>query len=154
MITMPEYARQTKVSVTQSRHDIESLLDAAGAEAFAFMKESGKASIAFRMQGRNYVLSLHLPDRSEFTRTASGRSRYYAEDIDKAHAQAIRARWRALLLLLKAKLIAVEDGITTVEDEFLAAAMLNDGQTVGQWASRHPTALTGGPLLLPGGSDG
>lgn len=151
---MSEYARQTKVSVTQSRHDIEALLDAAGAEAFAFMKEAGKASIAFRMHGRNYVLSLTLPERDEFKHTASGRARYYAEDVDKAHAQAIRAKWRALLLLLKAKLIAVEDGVTTVEDEFLSAAMLNDGQTVGQWAARHPAALTGGPLLLPGGTDG
>lgn len=150
---MPEYARQTRVSVTQSRHDIEALLDDAGAEAFAFMKEAGKAAIAFRMHGRNYVLSLRLPDRSEFTHTRTGRERW-ASDADKAHEQAIRARWRALLLLLKAKLIAVADGVTTVEDEFLAAAMLNDGQTVGQWASAHPTALTGaGPLLLPGGSD-
>lgn len=148
---MADYASQTRVSVTNTRHDIERLLDDAGAEAFAFMKEGESAAIAFRMQGRNYVLKLRLPDRSDFMRTPTGRSRYDSE-VQKFYEQAIRARWRALLLLLKAKLIAVADGVTTVEDEFLASAMLNDGQTVGQWAARNPAALTGsGPLLLPGG---
>jgi hypothetical protein len=150
---MSEYAASTRVSINQTRHEIEYLLDDAGAEAFAFMKEGESAAIAFRLSGRNYVLKLHLPDRTEFAKTKTGRSRY-ASEAEKFYQQAIRARWRALLLLLKAKLIAVADGVTTVEDEFLAAAMLNDGQTVGQWAASHPTALTGsGPLLLPGGAD-
>jgi hypothetical protein len=41
-------------------------------------------------------------------------------------------RWRCLALVIKAKLEAVESGITTFEDEFLAHIMMPDGQTVGQ----------------------
>jgi hypothetical protein len=147
---MPDYARGTYVSIEKTRDELERLLDRNGAQAFAFMREPGYASIAFRLNDRNYVLRLRTPDVSEFSRTRTGRLRYESE-AQKFHAQAVRARWRALLLLLRAKLIAVEDGITTVEDEFLSAAMLNDGQTVGQWAASMPQALSGrGPLLLPG----
>lgn len=148
---MPDYARQTKVPVQQSRREIEDLLDAYGAQAFAFMKEADSAAIAFRMNDRNYVVKLTLPDLREFETTPSGRHRY-SWNAKTAHEQAVRARWRALLLLLKAKLIAVADGVTTVEDEFLSSAMLNDGRTVGDWARDTPDALVGsGPLLLPGG---
>ena len=44
-----------------------------------------------------------------------------------------RKRWRALLLIIRAKLEAVESGITTLESEFLANIVLPDGGTVGQW---------------------
>jgi hypothetical protein len=47
--------------------------------------------------------------------------------------QACRQRWRALNLVVKAKLEAVESGIATFEDEFLAYTMLPGGATVGQW---------------------
>jgi hypothetical protein len=44
-----------------------------------------------------------------------------------------RARWRALLLVIKAKLESVESGIATFEEEFMAQIVLPDDQTVGQW---------------------
>ena len=49
--------------------------------------------------------------------------------------QAQRQRWRALLLVIKAKLEAIEAGIATFEDEFLAYTMLPSGETVGEWVS-------------------
>ena len=39
----------------------------------------------------------------------------------------------ALLLIIRAKLEAVESGITTLESEFLANLVLPDGGTVGDW---------------------
>ena len=47
--------------------------------------------------------------------------------------QACRQRWRALLLIIRAKLEAVESGITTLESEFLANILLPDGGTIGEW---------------------
>jgi hypothetical protein len=47
--------------------------------------------------------------------------------------QAIRQRWRALLLVIKAKLEAVQGGITEFDAEFLPHIVLPDGQTVGDW---------------------
>jgi hypothetical protein len=48
--------------------------------------------------------------------------------------QACRQRWRALALAIKAKLEAVEAGITSFEDEFMAHIVLPDGSTFGRWA--------------------
>ena len=38
-----------------------------------------------------------------------------------------------LLLIIRAKLEAVESGLTTLENEFLANILLPDGGTVGEW---------------------
>ena len=50
-----------------------------------------------------------------------------------AWEQACRQHWGALLLIMRAKLEAVESGITTLESEFLANIVLPDRGTVGQW---------------------
>jgi hypothetical protein len=63
-----------------------------------------------------------------------------------------RARWRALLLVLKAKLEAVESGISTIEREFLADVLLPNGMTIGAWLQPQlEAAYEGGgmPELLP-----
>ena len=44
-----------------------------------------------------------------------------------AWEQVCRQRWRALLLIIRAKLEAVASGITTLENEFLANIVLPDG---------------------------
>lgn len=43
----------------------------------------------------------------------------------------IRRRYRALLLVLKAKLEAVQSQIVTFDEEFLAHIVINGGDTVG-----------------------
>jgi hypothetical protein len=47
---------------------------------------------------------------------------------EEARNQAIRQRWRALVLAVKAKLEAVEVGISTIEKEFLAFVVMPDGR--------------------------
>ena len=46
----------------------------------------------------------------------------------------MRQRWRALALCIKAKLEAVECGITSFEEEFLAHVVMPNGQTFGKLA--------------------
>lgn len=48
--------------------------------------------------------------------------------------KACRQRWRALALCIKAKLEAVECGITTFESEFLAHIVLPSGETMADRA--------------------
>ena len=51
-----------------------------------------------------------------------------------SYDQACRQRWRALLLVIKAKLEAVTAGISTIETEFLANIVLPDNTIcVGEW---------------------
>ncbi|HWF01594.1 MAG TPA: hypothetical protein VG248_17460 [Caulobacteraceae bacterium] len=64
--------------------------------------------------------------------------------------QACRQKWRALALVIKAKLEAVSAGITTVEDEFLAQTMMGDGRTVGEVVQPQleEHLRVGGPVTL------
>lgn len=66
--------------------------------------------------------------------------------------QACRQRWRALLLVVKAKLEAIETGIATFDGEFMANIVLPGGGTVGDWMTPQieRAYLTGAvPAMLP-----
>ena len=69
----------------------------------------------------------------EFTHTPARNTRRSEAQVGAAYEQAVRQRWRALALVIKAKLEAVETGITSFEEEFLAHIVLPSGQTVGAW---------------------
>lgn len=148
------YAAGTSVPVTRSRDELESLLDKVGADSVATMRDSSAAAVAFRLGGRNYVLRLPFPTEEQLGRDRAGRRRPAASRA-AARDQAIRERWRGLVLLVKAKAVAIQTGVSTPEAEFLAHAMLPTGQTLHEHLSEHPEQLTtSGRLLLPGGEDG
>jgi hypothetical protein len=129
------YAENTSVSVERSRAEIESTLARYGADQFMYGWDAERAVVQFRADNRVVRFRLILPDRNdtEFWKTpARGRSRSQ-EQAYAAWEQACRQRWRALALVIKAKLEAVETGITTFEDEFLAHTLLPDGSTAGDW---------------------
>jgi hypothetical protein len=74
-------------------------------------------------------------------------------EAERLWHQAIRARWRALFVVVKAKLVAVDSGITTIEREFLADLVLPDGETVGEWLKPQIEEIYATrtlPKLLPG----
>lgn len=151
---MSRYAESTQVPSDRSRAEIERTLRRYGADAFAYAWEGRSAQIAFKMAGRSILFRLPLPDRNaeEFTLTPTGRERSESA-AGEAYEQAIRQRWRALALVIKAKLEAVEAGISTVEDEFLAHVALPGGKTVGEWVGPQLDAVYARqemPALLPG----
>lgn len=132
------YAADTSVSSESSRGEIERTLSRYGANQFMYGwgEHEGQevAIVGFRAHERQIRFHLVLPDRNsrEFTHTpARGNRRSDAESI-KAYEQAVRQRWRALALTIKALLEAIEVGILTFEEAFLAHIMLPDGSSVGQ----------------------
>lgn len=131
---MTKFAANTTVAVSKSKMDIENILGKYGADGFMSGWNSEKAMIAFEMCGRRIVFNVPMPDihSDEIRRNGLGRIRNSTQ-IEKAYEQAQRQRWRALLLVIKAKLEAVESGITEFEDEFLAHIALPDGTTAGEW---------------------
>lgn len=164
---MAKYAAATTVPVERSRAEIEKTLTRYGATGFMYGWEGTRAVIAFRAQGRMIRFELALPDRAdpEFTTQRINQHRTARTTPDqaaKAWEQACRQKWRALALVIKAKLEAVESGIVSFEEEFLAHIMLPNNQTVGQWLRPQvEQAYLGGamPGLLPlpahaGGDDG
>jgi hypothetical protein len=127
------YAKDTSVPVDRSRSEIERILSRYGATSFAYMADSSRAMIAFQAHGKAVKFVLPLPPLKDFVKNAAGASRPTGGAL-KAQDQACRARWRALALCVKAKLEAVECGITSFEQEFLAHFMLPNGQTFGDHA--------------------
>jgi hypothetical protein len=148
------YAARTSVAPEKSRLEIERDLARFGATAFGYMREGQVEAILFQIGGRRVRLTLTQPDPNarEFTRTDTGRTRTTTAQ-QEAHEQAVRARWRALALVVKAKLAAIEAGISSVEAEFLSNVMLPDGSTVGEWVRPQLDTVYQAnrmPQLLPG----
>lgn len=151
---MTRYAEQTAVSSDRSRAEIEKTLSRYGATGFMYGWSGERARVAFEMRSLRVMFELPLPARDEFSTTPTGRARS-ASQTEAAYEQAVRQRWRALALVIKAKLEAVETGITSFEEEFLAHLVLPGGETVGQRTIPElRAALEGRPLppLLPGPS--
>jgi len=133
------YAEHTCVSVEKSKGEIEFILTRYGAESFATATSQGRALLIFEMNNRRIRFLMPLPDRTskDITHRYDGRARTHKRRSDleqvKAWEQACRQRWRALCLAIKAKLEAVECGITTFEEEFLAHFMIpGKNQTFGE----------------------
>lgn len=155
------FAADTSVPMDRSIAEIRTTVRRYGATEFAHMESDTQAAITFTMRGRRVLFRLVMPDpkASEFTRTETGKPRS-ASVAEAAWEQACRSRWRALALVIKAKLEAVEVGIVVFEDEFLAntvppGSSITFGEAVREnMALAHERqSLT--PLLphLPGGAD-
>ena len=152
-----QYATGTGVPADRSRAEIENILARYGADQFMYGWEASRAVIGFRYSGKidRFILPLPDPQSDEFHLTPSGRHRRTADGAEKAYQQAVRQRWRALALIVKAKLEATETGITTFEEEFLSYIVLPDNQTVGEYMlPQIEEAYQRGemPRMLPGRS--
>jgi hypothetical protein len=135
---MARYAERTTVSVERSRNEIEQTLARYGAEQFLYGWSTAGALVGFVVtvesgQKRQVRFDLPLPSRDERRFTHHSRGKRSADAAEAMWEQASRQRWRALGLVIKAKLEAIESGIATFEDEFLAYTMLPNGETVGSW---------------------
>ncbi len=128
-----QYAENTSVSVEKSKGEIEKILQRYGADQFISGWDQKKAMIGFRMMNRQVKFVLELPMQEQFGITPSGRRRRDRDAQLKAWEQACRQKWRALALVLKAKLEAVESEITEFDDEFLAHIVLPNGKTTGEF---------------------
>lgn len=155
---MTRFASDTSVSVEKTRAEIEKLLQRYGASQFVSGWDGPLAMIGFGIRGRTIRFLLTLPDRKDKQFLYTPKQRYLRtpEQVTAAWEQACRSRWRALLLVIKAKLEAVEVGISTIEDEFMAWTVLADGTTVGdKLRPQIELAIKAGTvprLLLGGGS--
>jgi hypothetical protein len=127
----PEYAADTKVPAQRSRQEIETVLGKFGATAFGFMATPESNQIAFRFEDRAIRFTLPLPARDDhaFTHTPTGIRRSAAQQ-QVTYEQAIRQTWRALLLIVKAKLEAIRAGVATFDEEFYAYTVLPTGNTI------------------------
>jgi hypothetical protein len=148
------YAAKTEVPADCSRAEIEAVLVRYGADKFQYGWDDAlhRAAVSFRLGGRYLRIVLLLPTRKSFRTTEQDRART-PDGITSAHKQAVRQRWRAAALIIKAKLEAIEAGISTIEQEFLAKGLLPNNQTVGEWLGPQVAAVYASgtmPRVVPG----
>lgn len=141
------FAHGTTVDVETSRVEIERLVKRHGADSFASAWEQdtaqqGRFVVIFGMRRRRFRFVVTAPDPKEFVTPR----KWEAEN---------RRRWRALVLILKAKLELIESGDADLDSEFLAYLVLPGNETVAQkLVPQIGKLVTGGvlPPLLPEGS--
>jgi hypothetical protein len=142
---MSLYAEKTRVPVSQSRAEIEKLLERHKAKQYgtAVDYDLRMARVQFRLAERIVRFVIHLPDPEKVRGVK--------------FEQQERQRWRALLLVIKAKLEAVENAIATFEQEFLGYVVMPNDRTMheltkGLVASAYRDGKTPQLLLEAGGS--
>lgn len=116
--------------------EIEDLIRKHGAGQFVSGYSGDKVMIGFTVTDRQVRF---------IVKAQTGKTQKETEQIE-------RQRWRALLLVIKAKFEAIESGVSCFDDEFLAHIVLPDGQTAGQWmAPQIAVAYETGkmPPMLP-----
>jgi|SRR5579884_98721 len=153
---VPRYAEGTNVSIAGSRAEIEKLLMQHDATGFLYGEQGNRAVIAFELGGRRYKMELHYRPLSDFQWTKvnrySERQRTPAQ-AKAAYEQEKQRLWRGLALLVKAKLTAIADGVSTLEIEMQPYTILPNNQMVGEWLEPQIAEVyrTGKmPPLLPG----
>ena len=130
---MSQYAATTDVAVSRSKGAIEALLQQHGATRFATGWDAQHDTIQFEMFKRTIRFILPRPDPKARKFTHDKRGYWIASHVarQKRMDQADRQRWRALYLVIRAKIEAVEAGIAVFEQEFLAFVVLPSGLTIG-----------------------
>ena len=126
------YAARTAVPVDKTRVEIEKVIRRYGATGFVSGWQNDDVRLEFLCRGRHIRFIMKEP----------------------AVEQAKRQKWRSLLLLVKAKLEAVDAKITTFEEAFLGDIVMPDGKTVYErvrepialeYEKRAPVTLLGAP---------
>lgn len=148
------FAEGTRVEIETTRAELERLLRGYGADAVVMGWDGPISTVAFRLRGRHVRYTIERPTRSESVVSSypSGKPRP-SHAISEAIAAEYRRRWRALLLVVKAKLELVAAGDSDFEDEFMTHVMLPDGSLVRDWMGPQVEQAyeTGQmPALLPG----
>ncbi len=129
-----KYAQGTKVSVGRTQEQIRALVIKAGADSYAVGEHNGAAVVTFHMQDRLIRFVLSVPS-------------------DQVTEE--RRRWRALHLVIKAKLEIAREGIESFDSVFLANIVTSEGRTVGERLVPSLQKVVSGSsplgLLMPGG---
>ncbi len=133
MVGERRFAEQTNVPVERSQAELVGLIKRHGASAYQWAEQDRRVGLQFAMHDRRirFVVTLPEPTDKSFRITPTGKAR--ANDAAaRAHHQECRRRFRALVLVVKAKFEAIESGIETFEEAFLAHIVLPTNETVGE----------------------
>ena len=155
------FAQDTQVAVERSRGQINELLRRWGCHRIGWMDDEAGCELVFEFVhdgGKDGLQTLHAryrltyPTDEELEQKAQGARGLRAGYLEKLQSHVGRREHRLLLLLLKANLEAVEEGLLDPAVVFLPYIVTDNGQTVGERViSDLPKALRSSPLMLGSG---
>lgn len=129
------YAANTSVPIDRSRAELEKMLVKHGAKRFASGWDEAHAHVQFDLRDRR--VRFHIP--MVFPKTTKSKQE-----------QLTRARWRAVVLVVKAKLEAIDSGVETFEEAFLPHIVVpGENQTVAELLLPNLEAIYKGEPLPP-----
>ncbi len=128
-----KFASGTTLTQEHTIGQIRTTLRRYGAvEGFVTGDEPGRAIIGIKKSseqgGRLYRFDLPMPQIEEYRLTKTGVKRSDSLIVQSWQNECNR-RFRALLATIKGRLIAVDEGISTFEEEFAMETVLPDGKT-------------------------
>lgn len=128
------FAESTTVPLERSKLELDRMLQKHGAtqRGLAHDDDNGFAIVFFSLAGRQIRLQIPLPKVENFRLDHNRRPRTREAMIAKWE-QACRTRFRAIVLITKAKLELIEMGLSSVDREFLADITLPDGRSVAEF---------------------
>lgn len=149
---MAKYAQGTTVSIQRSIAELTALTRKFGAKKFGYTSdEDGRSVITFATEQRVYRLEVEPSHPDEHRKTPTGRWRDIA-GAERAAEEETSRRWRSLVLLMKALLVAIDDGLMDTQTALLPWTLLPDGSTISQWAGPAlDDAYNGGQMAIAAG---
>lgn len=115
------------------KEKIELVLLQNGCTEFMYGWKDEHAQVQFHINGKRYRIALKMPNKKDFYRTPTGKTRAYDVAI-KEWQLAQTDIWRALLSIVETNFNFVRMGASTIEKQFLAFIVLPDGQLAGDYA--------------------
>lgn len=155
---MGGYARGTEVSESRSLEELRDVIQRYGADKFGYAEEPEGIEVGFKADGLMVRFRVPMPllEDAAFRLTPkTGKPRSKSAQA-KAYMDERKRRMRSLVLLVKAKLVGVRDGVVTFEEEFLPYVLVADGRTVAEAMTPmiEGAKSNKGVLMLPGPKGG
>lgn len=135
------YAEGTTVSVDSSRGEITGILTKHGVKRMGWFGDEVADELMFDLGGGSYRFRIARPTLTDIRRMYPN-----AYDENAKIDAEWRRRWRANVLLLKAKLEFIASGDTTLDRELLPYRVLKGGKTIEELINDG-----GLPMLVAGG---
>lgn len=125
-----KYAEGTKVPVESSRGEITGILAKHGVQRMGWQTGPEGDQLLFELNGNRYRFEIVKPTLEEVKAdyVANGGRWNLVYDEDAKVAAEWRRRWRANVLLIKAKLEFADGGDTSVEREFMPYLLVAGGR--------------------------
>jgi len=145
------YAEGTTVTVERSRGEITGILASHGVVEMGWRTGPAEDRLMFKLGGRSYLFAIPKPTAQDLWNQwkADGKRQRGLKDPpnDAPGGAEWRRRWRANVLLLKAKLEFADGETSTVERELMPYMLTAGGKTLGDLIE----SPEGARLLLGGG---